>query len=94
MAAQVANVSITCLEFVVVQSPNPIGVGLQQIILFLVHFVVVCIYGMSLMTRKTQSRSVRINSVLIGLFAIIFGVIIYSFFGESIWNCLWRLRGQ
>jgi len=88
---------LTCFEFVMTRSPNPIGIGTQQLGLVVLHSILVIIYGLTSQVSYEGTAGLimeRFKRIIVGLFAIVLCAGFFTIFGDRIWTWLWKLRGQ
>jgi hypothetical protein len=83
--------SFTSYEFVVSRELNPIGVGLQQWVLVILHFLITGFVGLYVISKSKDKRTAK-SKLLIGLASIILIFLIYYCLSEMIWHWLWSFR--
>ena len=79
-------ISITCYRFVKSDPPDPIGTGLLQWVLLLLHLLTVVIYYF--IRKSADSRQI----LLANLSGIVIPNGIYLLLSGPIWNWLWSIR--
>ena len=86
-------ITVTCTRFVIGQQPNPIGIGLQQWLLFLLHLFITS--AIILGQLKAANRKEVIDRFVVSHFLpILLSMAVYMLFSTTIWTLLWELRGQ
>ena len=81
------NIGLTSWEFVADHShtsPNPIGVGFQQLLCMIIHLL-------STLLKRYKNTPVS-HARLINFFSVLIIIILYGILGNWIWNWLWSLR--
>jgi hypothetical protein len=79
---------VLSLKFVYNEWPNPIGIGLQRWICWLVHITVVIFW---IYYRRHQFTK---SEVLIRVVALITPIILYMAFNKPIYELLWKWRAD
>jgi hypothetical protein len=91
LAIIIFYLGMTSYEFVVSQEINPIGVGLQQWALIILHLLITLfagLYGIS----KSQDKKMAKNKLFVRMLIIILIILIYFCFSDIIWHWLWSFR--
>ena len=89
----VSYITASCTQFVLGSQPNPIGTGLKQWALFLLHLFITS--AIMLAQFKIGNRKEVIDRFVVSHFLpILLGMAVYMLFSNAIWGLLWKLRGQ
>ena len=85
--------AITDYLFVVSKYPNPIGIGIYQWILFILHIIFTLVLTIYLAKRNSEKKHLKKRAELnVAIVSIFF--LIYIASSNPVWNWLWHLRGQ
>jgi hypothetical protein len=89
----VLYVSSTSFIFVVSAPANPIGMGLQQWLCIILHFLLTPWISWILL-KRSNSGNILTTKILINVLTVIFWVIVFICFSSTLGKWLWRLRGD
>jgi cation transport ATPase len=82
---------MTSYEFVVSREINPIGVGLQQWALIILHLLITIFVGLYRI-HKSKDKKISKKKLLVNLLVIVIIILIYFCFSDIIWHWLWSFR--
>ena len=83
----------TCYEFVVTRKPNPIGVGLQQVLLMIIHLAITLVIFSIILTKASRKKIPKLN-LIINVLTVFTCCLIYIMFSNTVWRWLWQLKGM
>lgn len=91
MVISLLYLSVTCYQFVKSDPPNPIGIGLLQWLLIIIHILLVVIWYFIKRGANADRQAAR-QILLMNILGVIIPFSVYLLFSGAIWTWLWSLR--
>ncbi len=83
--------SITYGELILLKSAEPIGLGIQQVLLSIIHFVVTLIVCVFLLL-KAKDKKLAKQKLLLNIISVIVCVIFYAILDMKISDWVWHFK--